>query len=222
MDCPIEHPLERALSDSLFFQKLVISCSEPYRRFPTIRLHYLLPDNSPALIRLALPTPISKFVEGRHLDAEDFFRFWKDEEFILKEGKIQQFIHFVLLYFAICLYLYSVVALIHLDRKRYRRSRLLVAKAIQLVSLSAMTTPVFHLISFFQNGALRLLPSIDPSPNNLAFAGIFPPAKAAVDIPTSLVLVRYVTAHASPALLPFVVFLLAMNPGLIDIEMPLG
>ncbi|KFG64094.1 adaptin c-terminal domain-containing protein [Toxoplasma gondii RUB] len=44
-----------------------------------------LADNTPRSVEVTLPIAVSKFMEGREMGAEEFFVFWKNERFVLKE-----------------------------------------------------------------------------------------------------------------------------------------
>ncbi|PHJ17142.1 adaptin c-terminal domain-containing protein [Cystoisospora suis] len=102
-------------------QDLALECRAPFNEWPSLRLHFLMADNTPRQICVTLPIFVSKFMEGRLLKADEFFLYWKNEKFVLKET--------------------SCVLNLH---PRFRGSLLSVARAAQLgkaLSLCAKVDP---------------------------------------------------------------------------------
>ncbi|CBZ53688.1 conserved hypothetical protein [Neospora caninum Liverpool] len=66
-------------------QEVALECFAPFDEWPSLRLDFLLADNTPRSVAVTLPIAVSKFTEGRDVGAEEFFVFWKNERFVLKE-----------------------------------------------------------------------------------------------------------------------------------------
>eukprot|EP00914_Ancora_sagittata_P008772 GHVO01017004.1.p1 GENE.GHVO01017004.1~~GHVO01017004.1.p1 ORF type:complete len:826 (-),score=190.92 GHVO01017004.1:227-2704(-) len=66
-------------------QSLAVSCSAPYIGTPRMRLQFLLPDASPRSIIVALPIPVTKFMNGRDMRPSEIVSLWGNEHFMMKE-----------------------------------------------------------------------------------------------------------------------------------------
>ncbi|PFH31067.1 adaptin c-terminal domain-containing protein [Besnoitia besnoiti] len=66
-------------------QDIALECIAPFDAWPSLRLQFLLADNTPRQVDVTLPLAVNKFMEARDMGAEEFFLFWKNERFVLKE-----------------------------------------------------------------------------------------------------------------------------------------
>ena len=74
----IASPLSQHLeADEQIVQRLQVSLLEPFAEPPWLRLHFLLPDASPRRIQLKFPVILPKFMVGKDLSQQDFFRHWR-------------------------------------------------------------------------------------------------------------------------------------------------
>lgn len=58
---------------------------EPFVEAPWLRIQFLLPDASPRRIQTRLPVLVTKFMVGRDLNQAEFFRTWRQQNFVLNE-----------------------------------------------------------------------------------------------------------------------------------------
>lgn len=79
---PISQTLE---SDQQIVQRITIVLLEPFAEAPWMRIQFLLPDNSPRRIQTRLPVVITKFMIGRDLSQTEFFRIWRQQQFVVNE-----------------------------------------------------------------------------------------------------------------------------------------
>eukprot|EP00930_Biecheleria_cincta_P093543 TRINITY_DN8396_c0_g1_i2.p1 TRINITY_DN8396_c0_g1~~TRINITY_DN8396_c0_g1_i2.p1 ORF type:complete len:676 (+),score=128.08 TRINITY_DN8396_c0_g1_i2:46-2028(+) len=79
---PLSQQLE---ADKQVVQRLQVSMLEPFVEAPWLRLQFLLPDASPRRIQMKLPIVLPKFMVGRDLTQQDFFRYWRLQHFVLNE-----------------------------------------------------------------------------------------------------------------------------------------
>jgi len=79
-------PLSQQLdSDKQIVQRITATCLEPFAEPVWLRVQFLLPDTSPRRIQLRFPIILSKFMVGRELSTADFFRHWRQQNFVLNE-----------------------------------------------------------------------------------------------------------------------------------------
>ncbi|CAE8634883.1 unnamed protein product [Polarella glacialis] len=79
---PISQQLE---ADRQIVQRLAVTLLEPFVETPWLRLQFLLPDASPRRIQLKFPIMLPKFMAGRELSPQDFFRHWRQQSLVLNE-----------------------------------------------------------------------------------------------------------------------------------------
>lgn len=79
---PLSQQLE---ADKQVVQRLQVSLLEPFAEAPWLRLQFLLPDASPRRIQMKLPVVLPKFMVGREMSQQDFFRYWRLQHFVLNE-----------------------------------------------------------------------------------------------------------------------------------------
>lgn len=79
---PINQNLE---PDQQLIQRIRVVLLEPFAEPPWMRIQFLLPDNSPRRIQTRLPVVITKFMIGRELSQDEFFRIWRMQQFVLNE-----------------------------------------------------------------------------------------------------------------------------------------
>jgi len=72
-------------SDKQVVQRVTAVCLEPFAEPVWLRVQFLLPDTSPRRIQLRFPVVLSKFMVGRELSTTDFFRHWRQQNFVLNE-----------------------------------------------------------------------------------------------------------------------------------------
>mmetsp|Transcript_40025 Transcript_40025/g.89787 ORF Transcript_40025/g.89787 Transcript_40025/m.89787 type:complete len:690 (-) Transcript_40025:91-2160(-) len=66
-------------------QRVSIHMLAPFAEPPVLRVQYLLPDASPRKITMRFPLVLTKFMRGRELSQQEFFRLWRDQHFVLNE-----------------------------------------------------------------------------------------------------------------------------------------
>eukprot|EP00392_Amoebophrya_sp_AT5.2_P012625 g12732.t1 len=66
-------------------QRVSATCVGPFTEPPTLRVSFLLSDNSPKRIQVRLPVTIDKFLEPLELNAADFFGVWRDHDYNVNE-----------------------------------------------------------------------------------------------------------------------------------------
>lgn len=82
----VASPLNQHLeADEQIVQRLQVTLLEPFSEYPWLRLQFLLPDASPRRIQLKFPIILPKFMVGRDLSQQDFFRYWRQQHFVLNE-----------------------------------------------------------------------------------------------------------------------------------------
>ncbi|CAK9097428.1 unnamed protein product [Durusdinium trenchii] len=82
----VASPLNQHLeADQQIVQRLQVTMLEPFGEPPWLRLQFLLPDASPRRIQLKFPIILPKFMVGRQLSQQDFFRYWRQQHFVLNE-----------------------------------------------------------------------------------------------------------------------------------------
>eukprot|EP00933_Yihiella_yeosuensis_P004722 TRINITY_DN109125_c0_g1_i1.p1 TRINITY_DN109125_c0_g1~~TRINITY_DN109125_c0_g1_i1.p1 ORF type:complete len:376 (-),score=50.91 TRINITY_DN109125_c0_g1_i1:98-1141(-) len=79
---PIAQHLE---ADKQIVQRLQVTLLEPFVECPWLRLQFLLPDASPRRIQMKFPVVLPKFMVGRDLTPQEFFRQWRLQHFVLNE-----------------------------------------------------------------------------------------------------------------------------------------
>lgn len=79
---PLSQQLE---SDKQVVQRVSVSCVEPFAQPVWLRVQFLLPDTSPRRIQLRFPIVLTKFMLGLELAPADFFRYWRQQSFVLNE-----------------------------------------------------------------------------------------------------------------------------------------
>mmetsp|Transcript_76005 Transcript_76005/g.180845 ORF Transcript_76005/g.180845 Transcript_76005/m.180845 type:complete len:731 (+) Transcript_76005:99-2291(+) len=70
---------------SQVMQRVSVKLVSPFSEPPAMRVQYLLPDASPRKITIRFPLVLTKFMRGRELSQQDFFRLWRDQHFVLNE-----------------------------------------------------------------------------------------------------------------------------------------
>lgn len=79
-------PMSQQLgADEQVVQRVGIALLEPFVEPPQLRVQFLLPDASPRRIHMQFPVVLTKFMVGRELSPTDFFRFWRQQHFVLNE-----------------------------------------------------------------------------------------------------------------------------------------
>lgn len=101
---------DRILPREQVSHAVVFTCAEPFHHAPILQVKYLLPDSSPALLRVALPIYLTKFVEGRSLSFDEFSLYWEHETFLSKEAS----------------------CLVYIDKQRYGKSLLQLARVLKV------------------------------------------------------------------------------------------
>jgi len=82
----VASPLNQHLeADEQIVQRLQVTLLGPFSEYPWLRLQFLLPDASPRRIQLKFPIILPKFMVGRDLSQQDFFRYWRQQHFVLNE-----------------------------------------------------------------------------------------------------------------------------------------
>eukprot|EP00931_Biecheleriopsis_adriatica_P120981 TRINITY_DN9606_c0_g1_i1.p1 TRINITY_DN9606_c0_g1~~TRINITY_DN9606_c0_g1_i1.p1 ORF type:complete len:658 (+),score=170.70 TRINITY_DN9606_c0_g1_i1:63-2036(+) len=82
----VASPLSQQLeADKQVVQRLQVALLEPFAEAPWLRLQFLLPDASPRRIQMKFPVVLPKFMVGRDLSQQDFFRYWRQQHFVLNE-----------------------------------------------------------------------------------------------------------------------------------------
>eukprot|EP01056_Protomagalhaensia_sp_Gyna25_P001226 Protomagalhaensia_sp_Gyna_25__1225@NODE_160_length_4733_cov_8_648487_g125_i0_p1_GENE_NODE_160_length_4733_cov_8_648487_g125_i0NODE_160_length_4733_cov_8_648487_g125_i0_p1_ORF_typecomplete_len1005_score149_40Alpha_adaptin_C/PF02296_16/1_2e07ATG16/PF08614_11/3_9e03ATG16/PF08614_11/1_6e06ATG16/PF08614_11/81AAA_13/PF13166_6/1_1e03AAA_13/PF13166_6/0_00095Alpha_adaptinC2/PF02883_20/0_0069TMCO5/PF14992_6/0_021ERM/PF00769_19/0_12Leu_zip/PF15294_6/0_21Myosin_tail_1/PF01576_19/0_25Phage_HK97_TLTM/PF06120_ len=66
-------------------QSLIIECLAPYTFIPMMVVKFLLPDATPRLLNLPLPFPVTKFLSPLRLGSVEFFKRWKNYQFVASE-----------------------------------------------------------------------------------------------------------------------------------------
>jgi hypothetical protein len=79
---PISQQVE---PDQQIFQPVGVTMIEPFIEPPLMRIQFLLPDNSPRRIQTRLPVIVTKFMVGQDLNQMEFFRIWRQQNFVLNE-----------------------------------------------------------------------------------------------------------------------------------------
>lgn len=79
---PLSQQLE---ADKQVVQRIQVNLLEPFAEAPWLRLQFLLPDASPRRVQIKLPVVLTKFMVGRELSQQDFFRYWRLQHFVLNE-----------------------------------------------------------------------------------------------------------------------------------------
>jgi len=79
---PIMQQLETGVQVA---QRVGVTFMEPFVEPPSMRVQFLLPDASPRRIQVRLPVIVTKFMVGRDLNASEFFRAWRQQNFVLNE-----------------------------------------------------------------------------------------------------------------------------------------
>mmetsp|Transcript_25751 Transcript_25751/g.58497 ORF Transcript_25751/g.58497 Transcript_25751/m.58497 type:complete len:320 (-) Transcript_25751:70-1029(-) len=79
---PLNQQLE---ADKQAVQRVSATCVEPFIQPVWLRVQFLLPDTSPRRIQVRFPIVITKFMAGCELPPADFFRFWRQQSFVLTE-----------------------------------------------------------------------------------------------------------------------------------------
>lgn len=79
-------PLSQQLdADKQVVQRVCATCIEPFVHPVWLRVQFLLPDTSPRRIQLRFPIVLTKYMVGCELSAADFFRHWRQQNFVLNE-----------------------------------------------------------------------------------------------------------------------------------------
>lgn len=80
-------PLSQQLdADKQVVQRISVTCFEPFLEPPWLRVQLLLPDASPRRLQIKFPVVLTKFMAGRELATQDFFRYWRHQRFVLNEA----------------------------------------------------------------------------------------------------------------------------------------
>jgi len=66
-------------------QRVSATCIEPFIEAPGMRVQFLLPDASPRKLQMRLPVVMTKFMCGRELSQQEFFRIWREQHYVLNE-----------------------------------------------------------------------------------------------------------------------------------------
>lgn len=79
---PINQQLE---ADKQVVQRVSATCAEPFVQPVWLRVQFLLPDTSPRRIQVRFPITMTKFMVGCEMSPADFFRYWRQQNFVLNE-----------------------------------------------------------------------------------------------------------------------------------------
>uniref|UniRef100_A0A7S4R4C1 Clathrin adaptor alpha/beta/gamma-adaptin appendage Ig-like subdomain domain-containing protein n=1 Tax=Alexandrium monilatum TaxID=311494 RepID=A0A7S4R4C1_9DINO len=79
-------PLNQQLdADKQVVQRVSATCVEPFVQPVWLRVQFLLPDTSPRRIQVRFPLVVTKFMVGCELSPAEFFRNWRQQNFVLNE-----------------------------------------------------------------------------------------------------------------------------------------
>eukprot|EP00929_Paragymnodinium_shiwhaense_P007935 TRINITY_DN111857_c0_g1_i1.p1 TRINITY_DN111857_c0_g1~~TRINITY_DN111857_c0_g1_i1.p1 ORF type:complete len:613 (-),score=159.91 TRINITY_DN111857_c0_g1_i1:41-1879(-) len=80
-------PMSQQLdADTQVVQRVGVSLREPFAEPPWLRVQFLLPDASPRRIQTRFPVLVSKFMVGQDLAQAEFFRLWRQQDFMMSEA----------------------------------------------------------------------------------------------------------------------------------------
>jgi len=79
---PLSQQLE---ADKQVVQRVSAKLVEPFVEPVWLRVHFLLPDTSPRRVQMKFPIVMTKFMVGHELSAQEFFRSWRQQHFVLNE-----------------------------------------------------------------------------------------------------------------------------------------